>query len=69
MDTPLHTPMTESHELPDSGIPYLYTIANAPGTGNIYTQPALGRITTASGQTRRNGEGRSAVDPTITEAP
>ncbi|MFX8012215.1 TonB-dependent siderophore receptor, partial [Acinetobacter baumannii] len=23
----------ESHELPDSGIPYLYTIANAPGTG------------------------------------
>jgi catecholate siderophore receptor len=41
----------ESHELPDSGIPYLYTIANAPGTGNIYTQPALGRITTANGQT------------------
>lgn len=41
----------ESHELPDSGIPYLYTIANAPGTGNIYTQPALGRITTAGGQT------------------
>ncbi|MGN6817394.1 MAG: TonB-dependent receptor [Sphingomonas sp.] len=41
----------ESHELPDSGIPYLYTIGNAPGTGNIYTQPALGRITTANGQT------------------
>jgi catecholate siderophore receptor len=41
----------ESHELPDSGIPYLYTIANAPGTGNIYTQPALGTITTANGQT------------------
>lgn len=41
----------ESHELPDSGIPYLFTIANAPGTGNIYTQPALGRITTANGQT------------------
>ena len=41
----------ESHELPDSGIPYLYTIANAPGTGNIYTQPALGRITTLDGTT------------------
>jgi catecholate siderophore receptor len=41
----------ESHELPDSGIPYLYTIANAPGTGNIYTRPALGRITTLDGTT------------------
>jgi catecholate siderophore receptor len=41
----------ESHELPDSGIPYLYTIGNAPGTGTIYTQPALGNITTAGGQT------------------
>ncbi|MBW8842929.1 MAG: TonB-dependent receptor [Sphingomonadales bacterium] len=41
----------ESHELPDSGIPYLYTIANAPGTGNVYTQPALGRITTLDGTT------------------
>lgn len=41
----------ESHELPDSGIPYLYTIANAPGTGNVYTQPALGNITLANGQT------------------
>jgi catecholate siderophore receptor len=41
----------ESHELPDSGIPYLYTIGNAPGTGEIHTRPALGRITTISGQT------------------
>lgn len=41
----------ESHELPDSGLPYLYTIANAPGTGTIFTSPALGRITTAGGQT------------------
>ena len=41
----------ESHELPDSGIPYLYTIANAPGTGNIFTTPALGQVTTAGGQT------------------
>ncbi len=41
----------ESHELPDSGIPYLYTIANAPGAGTIYTEPALGRITTLDGKT------------------
>jgi len=41
----------ESHELPDSGLPYLYTIANAPGTGDIYTTPALGNITLANGTT------------------
>lgn len=41
----------ESHELPDSGIPYLYTIANVPGTGEIFTTPAMGTVTTASGQT------------------
>ncbi|MCK8457879.1 MULTISPECIES: TonB-dependent receptor [Sphingomonas] len=41
----------ESEELPDSGIPYLYTIANHPGTGNVTTQPALGTVTTAGGQT------------------
>ncbi|KQN32010.1 TonB-dependent receptor [Sphingomonas sp. Leaf34] len=41
----------ESEELPDSGIPYLYTIANHPGTGNVTTQPALGTVTTASDQT------------------
>ena len=41
----------ESHELPDSGIPYLYTIGNAPGTGTIFTKPALGNVTLASGQT------------------
>ncbi|MGH6613927.1 TonB-dependent receptor [Sphingomonas sp.] len=40
----------ESHELPDSGIPFLYTIANAP-LGNSYSEPALGRITTAGGRT------------------
>ena len=40
----------ENHELPDSGLPYLYTIANAPGTGEIHTRPALGRVTTISGQ-------------------
>ncbi len=39
----------ESHELPDSGIPFLYTIGNAPGTGEIWTTPALGDITTAGG--------------------
>lgn len=38
-----------SHELPDSGIPYLYTIGNAPGTGDIYTGPAIGDITTIGG--------------------
>ncbi|WP_380787670.1 TonB-dependent receptor [Sphingomonas sp. R86521] len=41
----------ESSELPDSGIPYLYTIGNHPGTGNVSTQPALGNVTTAGGQT------------------
>ncbi|MGN6622452.1 MAG: TonB-dependent receptor [Sphingomonas sp.] len=40
-----------SHELPDSGIPYLYTIGNAPGTGDIHTQPAVGDITLISGAT------------------
>ena len=55
LDTPTRLTVSyyrlESHELPDSGLPYLYTIGNAPGTGTIYTQPALGRITTAGGQT------------------
>lgn len=41
----------QSEELPDSGIPYLYTIGNAPGTGEIYSEPALGNITTFGGQT------------------
>jgi catecholate siderophore receptor len=40
-----------SHELPDSGIPYLYTIGNAPGTGNIHTRPALGDVMLISGET------------------
>lgn len=39
----------ESHELPDSGIPFLYTLANAPGTGEVWTAPALGTIRTAGG--------------------
>jgi catecholate siderophore receptor len=56
----------ESSELPDSGIPYLYTIANHPGTGNVTTQPALGTVTTASGQTgyvsRKNFYGLAARD-------
>ncbi|SEN04736.1 catecholate siderophore receptor [Sphingomonas gellani] len=41
----------ESHELPDSGIPYLYTINNAPGTGDIYSRPAIGDVTLLNGQT------------------
>ena len=56
----------ESEELPDSGIPYLYTIANHPGTGNVTTQPALGTVTTAGGQTgyvsRKNFYGLAARD-------
>jgi catecholate siderophore receptor len=45
----------ESHELPDSGIPYLYTIGNVPGTGEIYSAPALGDITTIGGVTGHVG--------------
>jgi catecholate siderophore receptor len=41
----------ESDELPDSGLPYAYTLANAPGTGNIRSEPALGRFTTMGGAT------------------
>ncbi|HVF93271.1 MAG TPA: TonB-dependent receptor, partial [Sphingomonas sp.] len=41
----------ESHELPDSGNPYIYTIGNAPGTGRVDSQPAVGTITTRGGQT------------------
>ncbi|WP_374943034.1 TonB-dependent receptor [Sphingomonas sp.] len=40
----------ESHELPDSGIPYLYTIGNAP-LGTTIDPPAIGRLTTISGAT------------------
>ena len=40
----------ESHELPDSGIPYLYTIGNAP-LGTTYSQPAIGTVATAGGRT------------------
>ncbi len=43
----------ESHELPDSGIPYLYTLANAPGTGEIYSEPAIGNVRTIAGVTGR----------------
>ncbi|UYY77039.1 TonB-dependent receptor [Sphingomonas sp. R1] len=42
---------TESHELPDSGIPFRYTLANAPGTGTIYSEPVMGSFTTMGGQT------------------
>lgn len=41
----------ETHELPDSGIPYLYTIGNAPGTGEIYSEPAMGDVKTIAGVT------------------
>ena len=42
----------DSDELPDSGIPYLYTIANAPLGTNI-DPPAIGRVTTIGGVTGR----------------
>jgi catecholate siderophore receptor len=42
----------ESHELPDSGLPYFYTIGNAP-LGNTITKPVLGRLTTIAGVTGR----------------
>ena len=47
----------ESHELPDSGLPYKYvcsaTVCNVPAgqTGNVLSQPALGTFTTIGGQT------------------
>ncbi|VVT13197.1 TonB-dependent receptor [Sphingomonas sp. EC-HK361] len=40
----------ESQELPDSGIPYLYTIGNAP-LGTSLSQPAIGNVTTIAGTT------------------
>ena len=39
-----------THELPDSGLPYFYTIGNAPGSGVIVSRPALGQVTLANGQ-------------------
>ncbi|WP_298092240.1 TonB-dependent siderophore receptor [uncultured Sphingomonas sp.] len=41
----------ETHELPDSGLPYRYNLVNAPGTGTILNEPVLGRFTTIGGQT------------------
>ena len=41
----------DTDELPDSGIPYFYTIGNAPGTGNIYSAPLIGTGTTNGGTT------------------
>jgi len=41
----------ETDELPDSGLPYAYTLANAPGTGEIRSEPVLGRFTTMGGVT------------------
>ena len=41
----------DSDELPDSGIPYLYTATNTPNLGYSYSEPAIGKITTIGGQT------------------
>ncbi|QXQ04788.1 TonB-dependent receptor [Sphingosinicellaceae bacterium] len=40
-----------SNELPDSGIPYLYTIGNTPNLGVSYSEPAIGNVTTLGGVT------------------
>jgi len=40
-----------THELPDSGIPYLYILGNAP-LGTTRVEPAVGTVTTAGGVTR-----------------
>lgn len=40
----------DTDELPDSGIPYLYTIGNAP-LGENYSEPAIGNVTTIGGVT------------------
>lgn len=54
MDGPTRLTLSYYHldtdELPDSGIPYLYTIGNAP-LGYTFTTPAIGRITTIGGVT------------------
>ncbi len=41
----------DSDELPDSGIPFLYTIGNTPNTGYSYSEPAIGNVTTIGGTT------------------
>ncbi|MES1984275.1 MAG: TonB-dependent receptor [Pseudomonadota bacterium] len=40
----------DTDELPDSGIPFLYSIANSP-LGTIYNEPIVGTVTTAGGVT------------------
>lgn len=45
----------DTDELPDSGIPFLYTQNNAPTTGFSYSKPALGDITTIGGLTGHVG--------------
>ncbi len=39
----------DTDELPDSGIPYLYTATNTPNLGYSYSEPAIGTVTTAGG--------------------
>lgn len=45
----------DTDELPDSGIPFLYTQNNAPTPGFSYSKPALGDITTIGGLTGHVG--------------
>ena len=48
----------DTDELPDSGLPFLYTIGNTPNLGYSLSKPAIGTVTTAGGVTgnvsRRN---------------
>lgn len=41
----------DTEELPDSGIPFLYTIGNTPNLGASYSEPAIGKVTTIDGTT------------------
>jgi catecholate siderophore receptor len=41
----------DTDELPDSGIPFLYTLTNTPNLGYSYSTPAIGDVTIASGRT------------------
>ncbi|MES2755414.1 MAG: TonB-dependent receptor [Pseudomonadota bacterium] len=42
----------DTEELPDSGIPYLYNVANSP-LGTTIVEPAIGTVTTIAGVTGR----------------
>ncbi|WP_414902174.1 TonB-dependent receptor [Sphingomonas flavalba] len=41
----------DTEELPDSGIPFLYTLTNTPNLGKSYSEPAISKVTTIDGTT------------------